>query len=290
MYDIFLLPDTIYHYSKSVIQTLNLVGESSVAITLDKEYLLTKSPDTVCIERVQPNGSLLENETLIEHIQQIKPQVVVLDNCFWDNTSLNSSLLQSLLQIQVNNSFLLINVIPCAIFNDQHCQPLVKRELAKRVFFPFCLYHQASWATCCNYTTHFYKNAELENDVIRLLQKDSIDADVYRTAFHFFQGIQSLKLRNDMDLFTRFLDKIRLDFPDKHLMNLVLTVHKYFFETTEKLSCKKVPYLSIQGRNRLSERLNQPVLKLIMNNRPLFDNLASFFTPTNTFTRIKTYC
>ena len=282
-YELFLLPNTIsYFYPKSVLQILNLVGNLSVAITLDKEYLSTKSPDTVCIERVQSDGSLLENNILVEHIQQLNPRVVILDNCFWDASHLNSSLLESLLQIQLDVPFLLINILPLVVFNDIQSQNLVQLKLAKRVLFPKCSLNQA--------TTQYYENTELETDVDNLLQKDNIDADVYKKAFHLFQGIQSLTLKNHLYLFSFFLEKLRLENPDKHLMNLVLTVHKYFFERLERLQ----PVFSVQDINGLSERLNRPVFQLIMNNRSLFDKLASFFTqtppptPTSALTHIKT--
>ena len=275
-YHLFLVPDTLFFYPKSVIALLNSVGTSSVVITLNREYLLKKTHNAFFLERVQPDGSLLDNITVLNHIRETRPHVVVLDNCFWSHTELNHYLLDGLLLLQQDVPFLLANVLPVSVFNNRDSQDIVQREKAKHVYYPDCRISQASWTTLWSSNTHFYQNSELEKDVGHI-STTYIKPELYKTAYKLFQGIQSLKLRNDMDLFTLFLDSLRVKHLDEHLFRLVLTVHRFYFETLGQRQQKKDQSLSATEMNDLFERLNKPVLSLIENNRGLFDELISFF-------------
>ena len=275
-YNLFLIPDTSYFYPKSVINLLNNLGNYCVAITLDKEYLSNKSPNTLIFERIQPDGSIMDNIFLIDNIRKVKPHVVLLDNCFWDHTELNSFLLDGLFLLQHEVPFLLINVVPLAVYKQNGSQSIVQREKAKSIYFPKCRIGQASWADTWSSAVQFYENRELDNDMGQYLIP-KVEPELYKTVYKLFHGIQSLKLRNDFDLFTLFLDKLRIKHSDEHLLRFVLTVHKYFFDIAdEKLLKKDVVFSSIE-MNNLFERLNRPTLFLIMNNQLLFDEIVSFF-------------
>lgn len=277
-YHLFFSPNTLFFYPQSAITLLNSLGDSSVVITLDKEYLLSKSPHTVFLERVQPDGTLLDNAVLIEHIRERAPRAVVLDNCFWDHTHRNSSLLENLLALQEENPFLLMNVLPSDLLSlsFKDCQSIVRRDKATHVYFPLCRINETSWTIRLSSTTRFYDSHELETDVCQSTMP-TVEPILYKKAYQLFKGLQSIRLRNDLDLFTLFLDGLREKHPDEYLLKLVLAIHQHFFETSEKRSSVKNSVLSDVDMNNLFECLNRPVLSLLLHNHPLFDELMYFF-------------
>ena len=275
-YKIFVVPNTLYFYPKHVLNLLNELGSLSVAITMDKEYLLAKCPETLYLERIQPTGVIENNSQLIEIVKKAKPQAVVLDNCFWDNSVLNTWLLENLFFLQQEIPFLLVNVLPISVFLQKNTQKIVRLDKASHLYYPECRIDKAPWSVIFGSTTIYYKNTSLENDV-GTHSMPSVELTLFKTAYKLFQGIQTLKLRNDLDLFVSFLEGLRVKHPNKHLLRFVLTVHKYFFETAGERQFRKDVSLSATEMNDLFERLNRPVLFLIMNNMDLFDDIVSFF-------------
>lgn len=275
-YKIFVVPNALYFYPKHVINLLNELGSSSVAITMDKGYLSDKCPEAVYLERIQSTGELENNSQMIESVKKANPQAVVLDNCFWDKTELNSWLLENLFLIQQEIPFLLVNVLPISVFLQKNTQKIVRLDKASHMYYPECKINIAPWSVIFGSSTIYYKNTSLENDV-GTHSLSSVDSALFKTAFKLYQGIQTLKLRNDLDLFISFLEGLRVKHLNKYLLRFVLTVHKYFFETAGERHFMKDVSLSATEMNDLFERLNRPVLFLIMNNRDLFDEIVSFF-------------
>lgn len=272
-YNLFLIKEPLYYYSKSILSMMNNLRSEFVAITMDKNYLQNKSPNSIFFERVQQDGSILENSVLIKAIREINPKVVLLDNCIWYQNEINYTLLDALFVLQKEQTFLLINVLPLSVFYDNFSQNIIYREKANKIYYPRNYTYLASWIDICwNKNIEFYEQKELERDVYQLSLPD-FEPELYREAYRLFMGIQTLKLRNDFDLFLLFLDKIRVKYSDEHLSKVVFTFYKYFFERT----FKKDVGLSTTELNDLFEKLNRPVLLLIFNNRVLFEELLSFF-------------
>jgi len=276
-YNLFLVSEAVHYYPKSIITMLKGLGNSSVAITLDREYLSIKSPDTVFFERVNDDGSLLDNDTLIENVRRINPFFILLDNCFWDNSEVNSFLLDSLLNLQKEIQFLLVNLVTLPVFRNTQYEEVIQYKKARWLYYPYSNVNKAPWSIRFSSNTRFYENDDLDNDVLPLTIPVA-DPLVYKTAHRLFKGIKSLRLRHDLDFFTLFLDGLRIKYQDRHLLSLVLAVHKHFFDTGGYKPTKKETSLSSTEMNDLFERLNKPIICLIINNQTLFEEVISFFT------------
>lgn len=275
VYHIFVDPNPLYFYPKPVINSIINYGNASVVITLDKEYLLSKSSTTQFIERIQQDGSVLNNDNILEFIRDFNPHCVVLDNCFWDNETVNTELLMGLFELKQFLNFMLINVLPISVFNEIQMQSLVLQDLANNVYFPRCRLSQSSFSLRWSYKTIFYDNNKLESNKAHFYLP-TVEPDVYKLAEFLFRDIQSIRLRNDFDLFTLFLEGLRCKYHDQYFSRFVFIFRKYLCEMAINGPIKKECF-TVAEYNDMFEVLNRPIFLLIIHSRHIYDEIASFF-------------
>lgn len=106
-YTLFLLPDTCLYYPQCVIHSLESQQDAAVVITLDKTYLASQVPQSHYLERTEGEHDVVPNSYIIDYIQSLQPNLVVLDDCFWDY---HRELLDEVLELQKEQPFHLIHV------------------------------------------------------------------------------------------------------------------------------------------------------------------------------------
>lgn len=147
-YTVFLLPNTCLSYPQYVISLLEMHKNSAFVITLDKRFLQSVSSHAFYLERCD-GEHVVPVASILEQIQEKKPTLIVLDNCFWDDTS---DLLDELLQSSL--PFHLVNVLQ--LEDAKHTNRTTRLERAEHVLVP-------SWIPWLNPPV---KTTEYENQAL----------------------------------------------------------------------------------------------------------------------------
>lgn len=151
-YTVFLLPNTCLSYPHYVISLMEIHVNSAFVITLDKRFLQSVSSHAFYLERCygEKGEHVVPVASILEQIQEKKPTLIVLDNCFWDDTS---DLLDELLQSSLPY-FHLINVLQ--LEDAKHANRTTRLERAEHVLVP-------SWIPWLNPPV---KTTEYENQAL----------------------------------------------------------------------------------------------------------------------------
>lgn len=267
-YVCFFLPQYIY-YPQPVISQLNTHGELSTVITLRKEPLLLKCPESVYIERITPEGSLKPIDFFLEQIEKNRSKFVVLDHCFWDD---DTQLLTQLLDIQKKMNFILVNLLHTDEYKFQNM------KLVDRYYWPEWKAEQIwSWYfLLTDKKCFFYKYLELdpiEGETIDL-QSPQHSMELHKQVFVFIRLLNTIHLRNELDLFVLFLGQLKKINPDPYLYRLRIEFNRFFRYRDDLKNNKQI---TPDILNDLNETINKHVLYLAAKNNPLFEEMCRFF-------------
>lgn len=151
-YSVFLLPNTNLFYPQYVLEMIKN-EPSSMIITLDKKYLFSMYPHIQFIERTDEEV-LVSNSFIIEQIKNSHPEVVVLDDCFWDS---NSELIDELITLHFIQKFHLINVLQ--LTTAKYSRDIAKLTIAEHIHTPVWIKH--SYDKDLNFKLRFYNKEAL---------------------------------------------------------------------------------------------------------------------------------
>ena len=270
-YHLLILPNTTRYYFTQVFSVLEHPKNKTAVITLDPKYLLSECPNSQAqfICRISEDGTVLSKQTLLQQVREANPDVLVLDDCFWEED--DGHLLNDMLELQnVLTTLQIINI-------QQHSSPSSWKNIsfAHRIRFPASLVRKATFQSN-TYPVSLYENDEalVPRSNTTLLESPS-SPDIYKQIFDFYQRLHTIRCLTEMDLFCMFLRQLNERHLNKHLLHLFAETHRYSFYG-ELLPNRAFSSTFITWYITI---INHIVFVLIQTNEPLFREIRDFFTP-----------
>ena len=269
-YQVLILPNTTRFYFNQVFSILEHYGRNAVVITLDPQYLLSECPEfnTRFISRINEDGTVLSNTDLLNRVCEVKPHVLVLDDCFWEQD--DGLLLNCLLEIQKKlPPFNIVNVV-------QFSSPMSWKNLllAHRIRFPIS-HFQSKMFQLCSYPLTLYENEEDLTPRSNTILLDSPSSPkIYIQIFKLYQLLHNIRCLTEMDIFCMFLRQLNHLRQNKHLLHFFIETRKYSIYgeilPNKELSSKFISeYITV---------INHIVLNLVQSNEPIFHEILGFFS------------
>lgn len=269
-YQVVNMPNTTRFMFDQVFSALDHYGKKATVVTLDSKNLLFDciklNVQVIC--RIQENGSVLEDTELLKKINEAKPEMLVLDDCFWNDE--DSFLLSAMLRLSETIPDLgIINV-------QQLSSPKTWKHLkrAQRIYCPVSLFNlEINDREPLPIT--FYDEKSLYPKSKTASIPSPVSSVLYKRVFIFYQSFHNIRCLTEMDIFSMFLRQLNEETPDKLLLLLFTETRKYCLYGEVKNN-RDLGSTFITEYIRL---VNHIIFSIVQTNEPLFQILSDFFTP-----------